>query len=68
MTSMMSTRIRKIKVAAMSAVMMGMAYGAACTIGDIRHNIANGTLSFVKSYTGDVWEAIIPPADQDAGR
>ena len=62
-----SNRIRKIKVATLSMAALGMMYGSACTVGDIRHNVVNGTLSFVKGYTSDLWEAIIPPADQLVG-
>lgn len=62
-----SNRIRKIKVAALSMAALGMMYSAACTVGDIRLNAVNGTLSFVKGYTSDLWEALVPPADQLVG-
>ena len=56
--------VRKIKVSALSMATVGVLYGSACTVGDLRHNIVNGTLDFVKNYTGDLWESLIPPADQ----
>ena len=67
MHRVLSSRVRKIKVAALSLASFGMVYGAACTVGDVRHNVVNGTLSFVKGYTSDLWEALIPPADQLVG-
>ena len=60
-------QIRTIKVAAISLAACGMMYGTACTAGDVRHNIANGTLSFVAGYTSDVWAALFPPADEVVG-
>jgi len=67
MRRVLSNRIGKIKVVVLSVVVFGMTYGAACTVGDVRHNVANGTLSFVKDYTSDLWEALIPPANQVVG-
>ena len=67
MQRVVGNRSRKIKVAALSVAAFGMTYGAACTVGDVRHNVVNGTLSFVKGYTSDLWEALIPPVDQLVG-
>jgi hypothetical protein len=67
MQRVLSNQIKKIKVAALSVTALGMLYGAACTVGDVRHNVVNGTLSSVKGYTSDLWEALIPPADQLVG-
>jgi len=67
MQRVLSNQIKKIKLAALSVTALGMTYGAACTVGDVRHNVVNGTLSFVKGYTSDLWEALIPPADQLVG-
>jgi hypothetical protein len=58
---------RKVKVAMLVMATMGMLYSAPCSVGDLGHNIANGTLSFVKGYTSDLWEALIPSADQLIG-
>ena len=58
---------KRIKVAALSIVAFGMLYSSACTIGDIRHNVVGGTLAFVKSYTTDLWELIVPPPDELIG-
>ena len=55
---------RKVKVAALTMATIGMLYSSPCTVGDIGHNVINGTLSFVKGYTTDLWEALVPPADQ----
>ena len=63
MRRVVSNRIRKIKVAVLSTVVFGALYGSACTLGDFRLNMVNGTLSFVKGYTSDLWEALVPPAD-----
>jgi len=63
----LSNPIRKMKVAALSLAAVGMMYASACTVGDIRHNVINGTLAFVKGYTGDLWEALVPPADELVG-
>ena len=67
MQRVLSNQIRKIKVAALSVTALGMLYGAACTVGDVRHNVVNGTLSFVKGYTSDLWEALIPAVDDFIG-
>ena len=37
------------------------------TWGGVRHNVVNGTLSFVKGYTSDLWEALIPAVDDFIG-
>lgn len=60
-------KIRRIKVAALSMAAFGMMYSSACTIGDVGHNLVNGTLAFVKGYTTDLWEAVVPPADSFFG-
>ena len=60
-------RGRKIKAAVLTLVTMGMVYSSPCTVADLGLNIVNGTLSFVKGYTGDLWEALVPPADQLLG-
>ena len=60
MQSIVSNRIRKVKVAVLSVVAYGMMYGSACTLGDIGLNVVNGTLSFVKGYTTDWWEEVFP--------
>jgi len=56
-------KVRRIKVAALSMAAFGMMYASACTIGDVGQNLVNGTLAFVRGYTTDMWEAIVPPAD-----
>jgi len=63
----LSSRMRRIRVAGMMLAGFGVLYASACTLGDLRYNVVNGTLSFVKSYTSDLWEALIPPADELIG-
>jgi hypothetical protein len=58
---------KRIRAAALSMVAVGMLYGSACTWGDLRLNLVNGTLSFVKGYTTDLWEAVFPVPDEFIG-
>ena len=55
--------VRKMKVAVFSMTAVGMLHASACSLGDLRLNLVNGTLAFVKGYTTDMWEALIPAAD-----
>ncbi len=60
--------VRRIKVSVLSMAAVGVLYGSACTLGDLRHNVVNGTLGFVKNYTGDLWETLIPTAEELVGK
>ncbi len=55
-------RIRKVKMALLAAVSGGTVLASACTWTDVKHNVVGGTNSFIKSYTADFWEALIPAA------
>ena len=57
----------KAKAVVLSVAVVGALHASACTIGDLQHNVVNGTLSFVKGYTTDVWEALVPPVDDLVG-
>lgn len=59
--------VRSLKAAVLSVVAVGMLHGSACTLGDVRLNVWNGTLAFVKGYTTDLWEAVFPAADEFVG-
>ena len=59
--------VRKVKASVLSMAAIGVLYGSACTIGDLRHNVVNGTLGFVESYIGDLWETLIPTAEELVG-
>jgi len=52
--------VSKVKLAVLSMVTVGMVYASACTVGDLGYNVVSGTLAFVKGYTTDVWEAVLP--------
>ena len=55
---------RKVKLGVLTALAAGTMYGSACSMQDLRHNIIGGTLSFVEGYTGDLWTALVPSADE----
>jgi hypothetical protein len=61
MRRVLRNQFRKVKVTVLCAAVLGTAYSSACTWGDVGLNIVNGTLSFVKGYTADVWDALVPP-------
>lgn len=56
--------IRKVKVGLFAAATAATLFGSACSMDDIRQNILGGTLSFVEAYTADLWEALVPPAEE----
>jgi hypothetical protein len=54
-----------------AAIAAGTASSCNFSLKDVRYNVVGGTLSFVKSYTTDMWEAVLPawedilnPADE----
>lgn len=55
-------RMRRIKMALLAAVSGGTVLASACTWSDVKLNVVGGTHSFIKSYTTDLWEALIPAA------
>lgn len=59
--------VRQLKVSALSMATVGVLYGSACTMGDLRHNAVNGTLAFAKNYASDLWEALLPSAEELVG-
>ena len=59
-----SVRIRKVTIGVLAALTAGTVYGSACSMKDLRHNAIGGTMSFVKGYTSDMWEALVPSADE----
>jgi hypothetical protein len=56
--------VRKVEVGLFAAATTGTLFGSACSMEDVRQNILGGTLSFVNSYTADLWEALVPPAEK----
>ncbi len=57
-----------IKAAMLVTTAFGMLYSSPCTVGDLGHNVVNGTLSFVKGYTADLLGAVVPSADTLIGQ
>ena len=60
--------INKMKLALVSMAALGLLFSSPCTVGDAGLNVINGTLSFIKSYTGDVWTELVPPAEELFGQ
>ena len=58
------TIVRKIRVALLGVATAGVLLGSACSAVDVRQNLVAGTQAFIKGYTTDLWEAIIPPPDE----
>ncbi|UCE59530.1 MAG: hypothetical protein JSU63_19065 [Phycisphaerales bacterium] len=56
---------RRMKAAMLTAVVaVGGTVFASCGWTDLRYNFVAGTQAFVKGYTTDMWEAIVPaPGD-----
>lgn len=56
---------RRMKTTMLTAIVVaGGTVFTSCGVVDLRHNLIAGTQSFVKDYTIDLWEALIPPADE----
>jgi len=60
---MFSTWMVRIKMAAMTALTAGMLFGPGCSVTDIRDNVVAGSLGFVKTYTGQVLDLLVPDAN-----
>ena len=56
---------RRMKITMLTAIVaVGGTVFTSCGIVDLRHNLIAGTQAFVKGYTTDLWEALVPPADE----
>ncbi len=56
--------ITAIKMTALATMTAGTLFASVCSAADVRHNLAAGTQSFIKSYTIDIFEALVPaPTD-----
>jgi hypothetical protein len=56
--------VRKIKVALLGVATAGVLFGSACSAVDLRQNFVAGTQAFIKGYTTDLWEAVLPSAEE----
>jgi len=57
--------VRKVKKAVLTTLVTGgMLLGWSCGWNDVGYNVLAGTQAFVKAYTTDLWEALIPAADE----
>jgi len=57
----MTRLVRSTKLGLMAATLAaGTVFGASCGLSDIKDNLVAGSLNFVKSYTADAWDLIIP--------
>lgn len=46
---------------------LGATVLSSCNLADVRYNVVTGALSFVQAYTIDVFEALLPTADELIG-
>ncbi|HOA74853.1 MAG TPA: hypothetical protein PL151_07680 [Phycisphaerae bacterium] len=59
---MFKTYMTRVKMAALSLLTAGVLFGPGCGMTDLRDNVVAGSLGFVKNYTTDVLETLIPAA------
>ncbi|MFQ5461369.1 MAG: hypothetical protein ACE5E5_01945 [Phycisphaerae bacterium] len=66
-----SSNVRRIakavKMTVLSSLTVGMLFASVCSAADVRKNLAAGTQSFIKNYTIDIFEALVPPASDVFG-
>jgi len=55
---------RKVRLTVLTTAASGMLFASACSMRDIADNLTAGALSFVKGYTADMLETLVPPADE----
>lgn len=61
-----NTQRTKVRILGALTLASGMVFSS-CSMVDVRHNLVAGTMSFVKGYTTNLWEALLPAAEDLVG-